>query len=100
MQCEKFWINVPRIFPAVLDIMIGPDVSTMLRVWAGPGSQGGNVTSCKENRINSLAPGQDGRHFADDIFRSILMNEKLCVLIKISMKFIRKGPIDNNPVLV
>ena len=45
-------------------------------------------------------PGQNGHHFTDDIFRYILVNEKFCVLIKISLKFVPKGPIDNNPALV
>ena len=40
---------------------------------------------------------QNGRHFADDIFRCIFMNEKICILIKISLKFVPKGPINNNP---
>ena len=50
--------------------------------------------------FDSSLPGQNGRHFADDIFRSIFMNEKFCILIKISLKFVSKGPIDNNPSLV
>ena len=37
---------------------------------------------------------------ADDIFRCILVYEKLCILIKISMKFVPKGPIDNKLALV
>ena len=47
--------------------------------------------------INSFPPGQNGRHFADDIFRCILMKEKFRILIKISLKFVPKGLIDNNP---
>ena len=27
---------------------------------------------------------------------AFFMNEKFCILIKISLKFVRKGPIDNN----
>ena len=50
--------------------------------------------------INSTPPGQDGCHFADNIFRCILVNEKLCIFIKISLKFIPKGSIDSNPALV
>ena len=45
-------------------------------------------------------PGQDGRHFAEGIFRCISMNEEFSVLIRISLKFVPKGPIDNNPALV
>ena len=47
--------------------------------------------------LNSSPPGQDGRHFKDDIFRYISVNEKFCILIKISLKFVAKSPIDNNP---
>ena len=36
----------------------------------------------------------------DDIFKRIFMNEKFCILIQIPLKFIPKGPIDNNPALV
>ena len=55
---------------------------------------------CQKKLFNSSSPGQNGRHFADDIFRCIFMNEKICILIKISLKFVPKGPIDNNPALV
>ena len=33
--------------------------------------------------INSSPPWQNGRHFAEDIFKCIFMNEKCCILIKI-----------------
>ena len=49
---------------------------------------------------NSSPPGQNGRHFPDDIFICIFMNEKFCILIRISQRFVPKGPIENNPVLV
>ena len=47
-------------------------------------------------RINSSPPGQNDRHFTDDMFKSIFVNKKLCILIKILMKFVPKGPVDNN----
>ena len=50
--------------------------------------------------INSSLPGQNGRLFADDAFRFIFMNQKLCVLIKISLKIVPKGPIDIMAVLI
>ena len=50
--------------------------------------------------LTHLPPEQNARHFADDIFRRIFLNEKFCVLIKISLKFVPKGPIYNNPALV
>ena len=45
-------------------------------------------------------PGQNGRHFSDDIFRCIFVNEKFRILIKISLTFVPKAPIDNKPALV
>ena len=50
--------------------------------------------------VNSTFPRQNGSHFADDISKWILMNETLCVLIRISPKFVSNGTIGNNPVLV
>ena len=51
-------------------------------------------------RINSVLPAQNGRHSTDEIFRCILVNDNFFVLIKISLKFVMKGPIDNDPLLV
>ena len=50
--------------------------------------------------INTLRPRENGRHFADDIFKRIFMNENLWIPIKISLKFVPKGPINNIPALV
>ena len=50
--------------------------------------------------VNTLKPGQNGRRFTDDIFTCIFMNEKFCILIQISLKFVVKGPVDNMPALV
>ena len=43
---------------------------------------------------------QDGRHFADDIFKCIFVSEDVWMSIKISRKFVPKGPIDNKSSLV
>ena len=57
------------------------------------------LNSWQPSMFNSSPPGQNGRHFAD-VFRCIFMNEKFCILIKISLKFVSMGPIDNNPALI
>ena len=36
------------------------------------------------NFINSSPPGQNGRHFADDIFKWIFVNENFCILNRLS----------------
>ena len=52
------------------------------------------------SRLNTLRPRQNGRHFADDIFKRIFLNENVWIPIKISLKFVPKGPINNIPALV
>ena len=37
---------------------------------------------------------------ADDIFMCIFYNEKFWILNKIWLKFVPKGPINNNPALI
>ena len=54
----------------------------------------GNSTVC------TLRPRQNGRHFPDDIFKWIFLNENLWILIDISLKFVPNGPINNIPALV
>ena len=50
--------------------------------------------------FNTLRPRQNGRDFADDIFKCIFLSEVVWISIKISLKFVPKGPIDNIPALV
>ena len=50
--------------------------------------------------VNSFPPWQNGRHFTDNLFRCIFVNEKFCILIQISLKFVFKHLIDNNLALV
>ena len=49
---------------------------------------------------STLRPKQDGRHFADDICKCIFLNENVWIPIKISLKFVPKGPINNIPAMV
>ena len=53
-----------------------------------------------EININSSPLGQNGRHFADVIFRCIFLNENFRTSIHISLKFVSKGIIDNKSALV
>ena len=52
--------------------------------------------SCDDLRVNSCPPGHNDCLFADDIFICIFVNENICILIKLSLNFAHKGPIDNN----
>ena len=50
--------------------------------------------------LNTLRPRQNGRHFADDSFNRIFINENVKIAIEFSLKFVPKGPINNIPALV
>ena len=50
--------------------------------------------------FNTLRPRQNGRHFPDDIFKWIFLNENVWISIKISLKFVPNVPINNIPALV
>ena len=67
----------------------------------------GDVAECaylKEklgiDSLNTLRPRQDGRHFAGDTFKCIFLNENVRISIKISLKFVAKGPINNIQALL
>ena len=50
--------------------------------------------------VNTLRPRQNRRHFADDIFKCIFLNENVWITVEISLKFVPKGPINNMATLV
>ena len=54
----------------------------------------------RQSYLNTLRPRQNGRHFPDDIFRCIFLNENISISITISWKFVPKGSINNIPALV
>ena len=58
------------------------------------------TTTYRVRRINTLRPRQNGRHFPDDIFKWIFLNEDVRISINISLKFVPRGPINNIPTLV
>ena len=49
--------------------------------------------------INTLRPRQNGHHFPDDISKGIFLNENVWISIKITLKYVLKGPINNIPAL-
>ena len=50
--------------------------------------------------INSPPPPEQiGSHIADDKVKCIFMNENFCILIRIPLKYVSRGPIDNKPAL-
>ena len=56
--------------------------------------------SCTENPVKTMRPRQNGRHFSDDIFKCIFLNENIWISIKMSLNFVSKGPNKKFPALI
>ena len=54
--------------------------------------------TCKGQVFNKLRLRQNGHHFPDNTFKWIFVNEKVWISIKISLKYIPSGPINNIPI--
>ena len=54
----------------------------------------------KASFIKALRLRQNGRHFPDNIFKWIFLNENVWISLKISVKFVPKVQINNIPALV
>ena len=77
-----------------------------------PGKVGGSINCteshweyyrrirCAGQSLNTLRPRQNGRHFADDPFKRIFLNENVWISLKISLKFVPRVRINNIPALV
>ena len=102
-SCSKnqFWES-PSLgcqAPYVIDYYLGFHL-----IWSGLASYPSVNTHTKSwrfsGRINSSRPRPNRLHFADDIFKCIFLNENIWIPIKISLKFVPKGHINNIPALV
>ena len=88
------WV-LPEIFNAITTVNIQMNGNECQKIgYATSRARNHNLLFCKIN------PAQYGHHFAEVIFRYVFANEKFRILIKISLKFVPNGPIDNNAALV
>ena len=122
---ETFWWNGPINFPIapifhsgthscglgklhVNLVCVAPWLLCHARLWVRMNKTHSTIRTCwgfefscaRMAVLNRPPPEQNGRQFADDIFRCIFANENLSILIKISQNLVPQGPMDNNPALV
>ena len=88
-RCElwAFWSHLcqqARLFYADTGITVHMDLKHIRNIWF---------------MYNTLMPRQNGCHFPD-IFKCFSMIKNVWISIKISLKFIIKGPVNNIPALV
>ena len=51
-------------------------------------------------KLNSYPPGQSVRHFANNIFKCIFLNENVRIFIQFSLTFVPKGHVNNKSAFV
>ena len=78
----------------------GSVISEVVQPILIPGSWQVQVFCTAPWLINTLRQRQIRCHFTDDVWKCIFSNQNVWILIKISLKFVRKGPIDNILALV
>ena len=54
----------------------------------------------RDPHVNTLRARQNVRHFADDTYKSIFLNDNIRILIKVSLKPVTTGPFIIIPALV
>ena len=78
----------------------------VLRWYISPSSAEARIFQKERGQLHqqpsviTLRPRQNGRHFPDDLFKCIFLNENVWISIKISQKFVPKCATDNIPALV
>ena len=99
------WMNIKNSFVPIIKIV---DNNILIHgdayVFSGVGHHRFRNGSSPDRHqfhqsINTSKPIQNGRYCPDDIFKCILFNENVQILIKTSLKF-SKGPINNILILV
>ena len=81
------------------DSFVGKGLGAWMAVVGCSSCMGGHVGEMCSSCLNTLRPRRNWRHFADDIFKYIHLNENALISIKIPLKFIPKTPINNMPAL-
>ena len=91
---NKYAINLYCVVPEEKYIGLGLTEAyiVLLDGWWFCTSCTGINLHLNQEKFNSSSPGKNPRHFSNDIFKCIFMNEKFCFLVPISLKFVANGP--------
>ena len=98
--CSIFWTSHLMILQVYESIVHLSDCEIFILILLLAWSYVIKTTLMDNETVNSSPPGQNGRHFADDISNRIFLNENVQFVTKISLKYVLRGPIDNNPALI
>ena len=95
---EKTWSTLNHVVYFVLKFH-GSMLETV-QLATSQWRQGITGTSAIAHPVNTLRPIQNGRHFPDNNFKCIFLDEDVWISVKISLIFVPNGPIYNIPAMV
>ena len=99
LSCAQYFVIHDRDLSRVYSTtMLHPKMGSCVKTMRCPTQQDGQLLQA--GFFNTLRPRQNGCRFADDTFKTHFLEKKIRISIKISLKFVPKGPINNNPALV
>ena len=90
-QSERIQVNVSRINKEITNYpqQNTPQQNSMYISW-----------DILKTKLTHWGRDKNEHHFADDIFKCIFLNENVWIPVKMSLKYVPKGPINNIPALV
>ena len=92
------WITTMFTYPSgLLNLQWGPTSSEVIMKSVGNIDLHHQTTTNQNNSTHWCQ--ENGYYFADDIFKCILLNENVWILIEMSLNCVSWGRIDNNPAL-
>ena len=90
------WCHIIHSIFHFYEIFVNGTASVKMSKWRHMGSSFVVfVPGIRTHVVNSLRPRQKGRQFPDDIFKCIFLTENVIISIKISLKFVPKGSMNN-----
>ena len=102
---ENIWILINIWLKFVLKGWTN-NISALVQImaWHSPGnkplSELIHIWVTRPQWVNTLRWGWNRQHFTDDIFKHIFFNENVWISIIVSLKFVPKGLINNNPSIL
>ena len=95
-----FYKSIKQLFGLKVQLFKNLSFQTLTKFWLDEADELEHTTYITSQQVNTLRPGQDGRHFPDHILKSIFLNENVWISIEMSLKFVPRGPINDVPALV
>ena len=98
--CFLSWLAISAVIVPIRQMLLPVIAQAICKIVTPHEGNSTDQSTAHYMKVSTKGPRQNDRHFADDIFKCVLLNENEWISIKISLKFVPKGRINNIPELV